>query len=141
MQFEGRVKELMPVQSGVSQRNGEPWSSQEFVFGFYETSDAIYEKEIVLKLRNDKIQQYNLQVGDKIKAKFGLGINNYQGRKYNEIYTGDIEILQRAQPAQQPAPAPQAAPAPQPAPQPAPAPQGEQQEQPTPGVGNDLPFL
>ena len=128
MQFEGRVKELMPVQSGVSQKSGEPWSSQEFVFGFYETSDAIYEKEIVLKLRNDKIQQYNLQVGDKIKAKFGLGINNYQGRKYNEIYTGDIEILQRAQSAQ-PAPAPQ------------PAPQGEQQEQPTPGVGNDLPFL
>lgn len=133
MQFEGRVKEVMPVQSGVSQRTGEPWSNQEFVFGFYETSDAIYEKEIVLKLRNDKIQQYNLQVGDKIKAKFSLGINNYQGRKYNEIYTGDIEILQRAQPTQP-------APAPQPAPQPAPAPQGEQQEQPTPGVGNDLPF-
>ena len=134
MQFEGRVKELMPVQSGVSQKSGEPWSSQEFVFGFYETSDAIYEKEIVLKLRNDKIQQYNLQVGDKIKAKFGLGINNYQGRKYNEIYTGDIEILQRAQPTQP-------APAQQPAPQP--APQGEQQEQlstQTPGVGNDLPF-
>jgi hypothetical protein len=133
MQFEGRVKEVMPVQSGVSQRTGEPWSNQEFVFGFYETSDAIYEKEIVLKLRNDKIKQYNLQVGDKIKAKFSLGINNYQGRKYNEIYTGDIEILQRAQPTQP-------APAPQPAPQPAPAPQGEQQEQPTPGVGNDLPF-
>ena len=126
----------MPVQSGVSQKSGEPWSSQEFVFGFYETSDAIYEKEIVLKLRNAKIQQYNLQVGDKIKAKFGLGINNYQGRKYNEIYTGDIEILQRAQPTQ-PAPAPQPAPAQQP------APQGEQQEQlstQTPGVGNDLPF-
>lgn len=133
MQFEGRVKEVMPVQSGVSQRNGEPWSNQEFVFGFYETSDAIYEKEIVLKLRNDKIQQYNLQVGDKIKAKFGLGINNYQGRKYNEIYTGDIEILQRAQPTQP-------APAPQPAPQPAPAPQSEQQDTATPGVGNDLPF-
>ena len=136
MQFEGRVKEVMPVQSGVSQKSGEPWSSQEFVFGFYETSDAIYEKEIVLKLRNAKIQQYNLQVGDKIKAKFGLGINNYQGRKYNEIYTGDIEILQRAQPTQ-PAPAPQPAPAQQP------APQGEQQEQlstQTPGVGNDLPF-
>lgn len=139
MQFEGRVKELMPVQSGVSQKSGEPWSSQEFVFGFYETSDAIYEKEIVLKLRNDKIQQYNLQVGDKIKAKFGLGINNYQGRKYNEIYTGDIEILQRAQPTQ-PAPAQQPAPAPQPAPQPAPAPQDEQQSTVTPGVGNDLPF-
>jgi hypothetical protein len=139
MQFEGRVKEVMPVQSGVSQRTGEPWSNQEFVFGFYETSDAIYEKEIVLKLRNDKIKQYNLQVGDKIKAKFSLGINNYQGRKYNEIFTGDIEILQRAQPTQ-PAPAPQGIRLPHHHQEPAPAPQGEQQEQPTPGVGNDLPF-
>ena len=131
MQFEGRVKELMPVQSGTSQKTGEPWKNQQFVFGFYESSDAIYEREVILKLRNDKVDLYKLQVGDKIKAKFGLGINNYQGRKYNEIYTGDIEILQRAQPTQP-------APTPQPAPQP--AAQSEQQEQPTPGVGNDLPF-
>ena len=110
MQFEGRVKEIMPVQSGVSHRTGEPWSIQQFVFGFYESADAIYEREIVLKLRNDKIQQYNLQVGDKIRAKFGLGISIYEGRKYNQIFTGDIEILQRAQPVQATAPAPEPAP-------------------------------
>lgn len=129
MQFEGRVKEVMPVQSGVSQRTGEPWSSQQFVFGFYETSDAIYEKSIVLQVRGDKIQQLNLQVDDKIRAKFSLGINEYNGRKYNEIYTGDIEVLQRAQPTQHPAPAPQ------PTPQPAPA-----QEQPANDANDDLPF-
>lgn len=129
MQFEGRVKEVMPVQSGVSQRTGEPWSSQQFVFGFYETSDAIYEKSIVLQVRGDKIQQLDLHVDDKIRAKFSLGINEYNGRKYNDIYTGDIEILQRAQPTQQPAPAPQ------PAPQQAPA-----QEQPANVENDDLPF-
>lgn len=129
MQFEGRVKEVMPVQSGVSQRTGEPWSSQEFVFGFYETNDAIYEKEIVLRLRNDKIKQLDLQVDDKIRAKFSLGTSIYEGRKYNQIFTGDIEILQRAQSTQQPAPAPQ------PAPQQAPA-----TEQPANDANDDLPF-
>lgn len=138
MQFEGRVKEVMPVQSGVSQRTGEPWSSQQFVFGFYESADAIYEREIVLKLRNDKIKQYNLQVGDKIKAKFGLGISIYEGRKYNQIITGDIEILQRAQPTQQPVNPTNGDPSvvvPQPAPQQAPA-----QEQPVNDENDGLPF-
>ncbi len=128
MQFEGRVKEIMPVQTGVNQRTGEPWSSQEFVFGFYESADAIYEREIVLKLRNDKIQQYNLQVGDKIKAKFGLGISIYEGRKYNQIFTGDIEILQRAQPVQATAPAPE------------PSPQQHKTPTEPPQPADDLPF-
>ena len=63
MQFEGRVKEVMPVQSGTSQKTGEPWKNQQFVFGFYESSDAIYEREVILKLRNDKVDLYKLQVG------------------------------------------------------------------------------
>lgn len=104
MQFEGRVKELMPIQSGTSQKTGEPWKNQQFVFGFYESSDAIYEREVILKLRNDKIDLYKLQVGDKIKAKFSIGVNVWEGKKYNEIYTGDIEILQRANPEQPAAP-------------------------------------
>jgi hypothetical protein len=110
MQFEGRVKEVMPEISGTSNRTGEPWKSQQFVFGFYESPDSIYERDILLQLRNDKIDQLKLQVGDRIKAKFGLGVRTYEGKKYNEIYTGDIEILQRAQPVQATAPAPEPSP-------------------------------
>ena len=132
MQFEGRVKEVMPVQSGISKRTGEPWRSQQFVFGFYETSDSIYEKDVILTVRNDKIDQYKLQVGDKIKAKFSLGIRLYEGKKYNEIYTGDIEILSRTQQPQAPAATTTqpAATAPTPAAQELPAADGE----------DDLPF-
>lgn len=134
MQFEGRVKELMPIQSGTSQKTGEPWKNQQFVFGFYESSDAIYEREVILKLRNDKIDLYKLQVGDKIKAKFSIGVNVWEGKKYNEIYTGDIEILQRANPEQSAAPQQQdVATNGDPS---VTGPQGEQQ----PVEGNDLPF-
>lgn len=128
MQFEGRVKEIMSVQSGVNQRSGEPWSIQQFVFGFYESPDSIYERDILLQLRNDKIDQLKLQVGDRIKAKFGLGVRTYEGKKYNEIYTGDIEILQRAQPVQSTAPAPE------------PAPQQHKTPTEPPQPGDDLPF-
>lgn len=134
MQFEGRVKELMPIQSGTSQKTGEPWKNQQFIFGFYESSDAIYERDVILKLRNDKIDLYKLQVGDKIKAKFSIGVNVWEGKKYNEIYTGDIEILQRANPEQAPAPQQQGV-----ATNGDPSvtgPQGEQQ----PAQGDDLPF-
>lgn len=128
MQFEGRVKEVMPVISGTSNRTGEPWKSQQFVFGFYESPDSIYERDILLQLRNDKIDQLKLQVGDKIKAKFGLGVRTYEGKKYNEIYTGDIEILQRAQPGQATAPAPE------------PSPQQPKTPTEPPQPGDDLPF-
>lgn len=134
MQFEGRVKELMPIQSGTSQKTGEPWKNQQFIFGFYESSDAIYERDVILKLRNDKIDLYKLQVGDKIKAKFSIGVNVWEGKKYNEIYTGDIEILQRANPEQAPAPQQQGV-----ATNGDPSvtgPQGEQQ----PAQSDDLPF-
>ena len=135
MQFEGRVKELMPVQSGTSQKTGEPWKNQQFVFGFYESSDAIYEREVILKLRNDKVDLYKLQVGDKIKAKFSIGINTWEGKKYNDVYTGDIEILQRANPQQAPEPQQQQGVATNGDPS-VTGPQGEQQ----PAQGDDLPF-
>ena len=136
MQFEGRVKELMPVQSGTSQKTGEPWKNQQFVFGFYESSDAIYEREVILKLRNDKVDLYKLQVGDKIKAKFSIGINTWEGKKYNEVYTGDIEILQRANQQQAPAPQQQQQGVATNGDPSVTGPQGEQQ----PVQGDDLPF-
>ena len=130
MQFEGRVKEVMPVQEGVSQRTGEPWKSQQFIFGYYESPDAMYEREVILKLRNDKVDQYKLQQGDQIKARFATGVNTYEGKKYNDIYTGEIVVIKRAE---QPVAAPTEAPGPA-------APAAEQEQPLKDANGNDLPF-
>ena len=53
MELQGRVVKLLPLQEGVSQSTGNPWKRQDFLFGFYESGDSIFEKRIKLDVMND----------------------------------------------------------------------------------------
>lgn len=98
MELQGRVVRLLPLKEGVSQA-GNPYRTQEFIFGFYENADSIYEKNIVLNVRNENIEKYNLKENDKIKVRIALGCREYpqgSGKYFNDIRTGDITIIQKA---------------------------------------------
>lgn len=98
MELQGRVVRLLPLKEGVSQA-GNPYRTQEFIFGFYESADSIYEKNIVLNVRNENIEKYNLKENDKIKVRIALGCREYpqgSGKYFNDIRTGDITIIQKA---------------------------------------------
>ena len=106
MELQGRVVRLLPLKSGVSQSTGNPYTTQEFIFGFYESADSIYEKNIVLNVRNDNIEKYKLVENDKIKVRISLGCREFpqgSGKYFNDIITGDIAIIEKAktEPAQQ----------------------------------------
>ena len=95
---------LLPLRNGVSQSTGNAWRTQEFMFGFYESADSIYEKNIVLSIRNDNIEKYNLAENDKIKVRISFGCNEWpkgSGKYFNEIRTGDITIIQKQPPTAQ----------------------------------------
>lgn len=99
MELQGRVVRLLPLKEGVSQSTGNPYRTQEFLFGFYESSDSIYEKTILLNVRNENIEKYNLKENDKIKVRISLGCREYpqgSGKYFNDIRTGDIAIIQNA---------------------------------------------
>lgn len=106
MELQGRVVRLLPLKEGVSQA-GNPYKTQEFIFGYYESADSIYEKNILLNIRNENIEKYDLKENDKIKVRISLGCREYpqgSGKYFNDIRTGDITIIQRtnteaAQPA------------------------------------------
>lgn len=140
MELQGRIAKLLPLQKGVSQSSGNPWKKQEFLFGFFESSDSIYEKRIKLDIMNDKINELGLQEGDEIKVRLSLGCREYpqgSGKYFNDIRTGEITILKRADAkgTQQPAGGVSAAPAtntPQPQQNATSAPANEQ--------ADDLPF-
>ena len=142
MELQGRVVKVLPTTSGVSEQTGNQWQKQEFIFGFYENPSDIYECQIKLSLRNEKIQQYNLAENDRIKVRVRLNCREYpqsSGKYYNDIYCGDITIMQKAdmgnkQPSngetqQQPNNSPQAQ---------QPAPQGNENTE--GGEADDLPF-
>jgi hypothetical protein len=99
MELQGRVVRLLPLKEGVAQSTGNPYRTQDFIFGYYETADSIYEKNILLNVRNENIEKYNLKENDKIKVRISLGCREYpqgSGKYFNDIRTGDITIIQKA---------------------------------------------
>ena len=99
MELQGRVVRLLPLKEGVAQSTGNPYRTQDFIFGYYESADSIYEKNILLNVRNENIEKYNLAENDKIKVRISLGCREYpqgSGKYFNDIRTGDITIIQKA---------------------------------------------
>ena len=98
MELQGRVVRLLPLKEGVSQA-GNPYRTQNFIFGYYENQSDIYERNILLNVRNENIEKYKLAENDKIKVRISLGCREYpqgSGKYFNDIRTGDITIIQKA---------------------------------------------
>ena len=108
MEFQGRVKKLLPVRSGVSQRTGNEWKSLPFVFEYYEHETDRYADSVVLETFDTKVID-NLKEGMEIRCGFSHHTREYDGKTYNELRLYRIESVKKAQNA-----APQAANAPQP---------------------------
>lgn len=99
MELQGRVVRLLPLKEGVSQSTGNPYRTQDFIFGYYENPSDIYERNILLNVRNENIDKYKLAENDKIKVRIALSCREYpQGsnKYFNDIRTGDITIIQKA---------------------------------------------
>lgn len=96
MELQGRVTQLLPLQTGTSQRTGSNWQRQDFLFEYFENPGDIYSRRVLLSVMNERIAEYHLQPDDEIKVRIGLGCRERDGRYYNEIYTGQISIVRRA---------------------------------------------
>lgn len=160
MEIQGHIIAIMQARTGVSQRTGKEWMSQEYVL---ETNDRYPKKMVFNVFGADKIQQFNLQVGQEYTVSFDIDARQWQDRWFNSINAWNavpadsasqqaVQPAQPAQPAQaqstttptvvmanQPTPAPQPAAQPkQPAAQPTQASaQAQPQQQ---AEDSDLPF-
>jgi hypothetical protein len=142
MVIQANVCAVGKIQTGTSQQSGNQWRKQEFVVEWFVNPNDTQSQKIVLSLMNDRIEQYNLQVGDKVEVRFDLRYREYQERFYQDVYmpydglkkiskvTKDTATLQPAQvqTAQQATNSPQ---------QQNNAPQGGENQK---GGGDDLPF-
>ena len=138
----GRIAEVMPVVSGVSERTGNPWKSQEYLFEYFSWSGARYPNRMVARIfGEDDIAKYNLKQGEEVTVTVRFDANKSKdgSRWFNEIRITNVE---RPQSPKQPAQPQHAAPKPASASQPNNNPPGF--ERPVTGDGNgdddDLPF-
>jgi hypothetical protein len=105
MEFQGRVKKLLPVRSGTSQRTGNEWRALPFIFEYHEHETDRYADEVLLETFDERVID-NLEEGMEIICGFGHRTQEWQGRTYNDIRLYKIESVRKAQKAaQQQAPA------------------------------------
>ena len=100
MEFIGRVKKILPLRSGVSQRTGNEWKSLPFIFEYYEHETDRYADTVLLETFDTNVID-NLKEGMEICCGFGHRTREYDGKTYNELRLYKIESVRGAQPAQQ----------------------------------------
>ena len=131
MELAGKVIAILEARGGVSKTTGNPWKTQDYVI---ETHEQFPRRMVFNVFGEDKINQFNIQMGEEINVFFDINAREFQGRWFNDIRAWRVDRNLGDQqppvadgqmpPYQGPAPQPQAAPAyQQAAPQPAPQPQ------------------
>lgn len=108
MDITGRIIAVLPERSGISQRSGSEWKA-----GFYvlETQEQ-YPKKICFDVFGaDRIQQFNIQVGEMMTVSFDIDAHEYNGRWFNSIRAFRVDRNVQAASPMAAAGAPMAAPA------------------------------
>lgn len=95
MEFQGIVKKLLPVRSGVSQRTGNEWKALPFVFEYFENPTDRYADSVVLETFDTNVID-NLKEGMEVRCGFSHRTREYEGKFYNELRLYRIESVKKA---------------------------------------------
>lgn len=106
MEFQGIVKKILPLRSGVSQRTGNEWKALPFIFEYFEYPTDRTADTVLLETFDTNVID-NLKEGMEIRCGFGHRTREYEGKTYNELRLYKIESVRAAQQAPQAANAPQ----------------------------------
>ncbi len=87
MDLTGKVIAILEPRSGVSQRTGNPWMTQEYVI---EVPGQFPRKMVFNIFGEDRIKQFNIQMGEDITVQFDIDAREYNGRFYNDIRAYNI---------------------------------------------------
>jgi len=82
MDLTGRIISVLQPRSGVSSRTGNPWMTQEYVMEI----PGQYPRHMVFNIfGEDRIKQFNIQMGEDVTVSFDIDAREFNGRWYNDI--------------------------------------------------------
>ena len=87
MELAGKVIAVLEPRGGVS-KNVNDWKVQEYVI---ETHDQYPRRMCFDVFGADKIQQFNIQVGEELNVFFDIDAREWQGRWFNSIRAWKVE--------------------------------------------------
>ena len=82
MEITGKIIVACEPRGGVSQRTGNNWKMQEFVI---ETHEQYPKKCMFSVFGEDRLRDFNIQVGDELTVSFDIDAREYNGRWYNDL--------------------------------------------------------
>lgn len=98
MEFQGKIIAVLPLAEGES-KSGNKWKKQEYVI---ENHDQ-YPRKMCFNLWSDKIDQFNIQLGEELNVFFDIDCREWNGKWFNDIRAWKVERIQAdAQPQQVP---------------------------------------
>ena len=87
MELSGKVIAVLEPRGGVS-KTGNSWKVQEYVI---ETHDQYPRKMCFDVFGEDKINQFNIQIGEELTVHFDIDAREWQGRWFNSIRAWKVE--------------------------------------------------
>ena len=98
MEVTGKIIAVTPAQSGVSQRTGNTWMTQQYVLEV----PGMYPKKMVFEVfGEDKIKSFNVQQGMEVTVSFEIDAHEYNGRWFNEVRAYNVKRAGQQQPTAQ----------------------------------------
>ncbi len=82
MDLTGKIIAVLPASSGVSARTGNPWMSQDFVI---EVPGQYPRKCLFRVFGEDRLKQFNIQMGEELTVSFDIDAHEFNGRWFNDI--------------------------------------------------------
>lgn len=86
MDIQGIITEILPIKSGVG-KSGKEWKSQDYIL----QTEGQYPKKICFSAFGDKIEEFDIKVGDSLKALIDIDAHEFKGRWYNAVRAYKIE--------------------------------------------------
>lgn len=96
MEITGKIIAALEPQGGVSARTGNSWKVQSFVI---ETIEQYPKKCVFEVFGEDRLQQFNIQVGQHLTVSFDIDAREYNGRWYNSLRAWRVVPAEAAGPA------------------------------------------
>lgn len=89
MELQGKIIAVMPAQSGVSQRTGNTWMTQQYVLEV----PGMYPKKMVFEVfGEDRIKNFALKQGEEdVMVSFEIDAHEYNGRWFNEVRAYNVK--------------------------------------------------
>lgn len=96
MKVVGNIRQILEPRSGISQRTGEMWVTQDFVLEyFYWPNQTVPSKMLLSIFGADRIQEADLKEGEEVEVRFHIEAEEYQGKMYNRVRYDGINHIHR----------------------------------------------